>query len=281
MIPSSVARSRAPSEGPRRPVGPLHGHRPAARGQPLREVGRRFRPERGPEALVGALMRAKPPADLLVLRGGGLEREAAIEAQRHEQRPAAARLGERVEPGGRGQVEQRRSGHAGELGIVTQPLAREVAKGERDRDLTGGSSKDQIVAIAVGRPAAIARPAMQRLRRGVEQRRVVVHAAPTVRARDPRRQVAKIGAGAATEVEHARVGAQRCAKPVGELGAAGRVVVRLARGQPVDAGSRSPGVTGQIGERRGEQRASRRPSWPGYRAPPAHRRSASPAAPAH
>ena len=273
MIPSSVARSRAASEGPRRQVRALHGQGPAARGQPLREVGRRFRPERGPEPLVGPLMRTKLLADLLVLRGGGLEREAAIEAERHEQRPAAARRGERVKPGGRGQVEQRRSGHAGELGIVTQPLACEVAKAERDHDLTGGSSKDQIRPIEAGHPAAVARPAVQRLRRGIEERpgrcpRSANGAGP----RSSARRVAKIGADAAAEVDDARDDAKRRGEARGELGAAGHVVGRLARGQPVDGEVAQPGITrhGRRASRR--TAASRRPSWAGYRAPPAHRR---------
>ena len=84
-------------------------------------------PERGAEPLVGALMGDEAPADLAVLLGRGLEHEPAIEAQRHQQRRAAAARGKRVEPGSRGQIEERRGAHTGDPVAAGQAVAREFA----------------------------------------------------------------------------------------------------------------------------------------------------------
>ena len=62
---------------------------------------------------------------------------------------------------------------------------------------------------------------------------VVIEAKPALLLRQPGRQIAQIGAGAAAEIDQTGRRPERLGEPVGQRAASGGAIVRLAQGQPV------------------------------------------------
>ena len=172
-----------------------------------------------------ALVRVHKPPDQRVVRGGrvpgrgrraGLRQptHAAVVGQRQQHAAGCRAAGARqaVQPARRDQVEQRRAGHQVRVRHCGEPFARQVAAHARHRAVRparGGGAR--------------------------QQRGVVVQERPGLRLRQPRRQVAQVGAGAAAEVQHAPPAARlpRGAQRGQQLCRAGAVVGRLAQREPV------------------------------------------------
>ena len=76
------------------PIGLLQRDLAATSDQQISQIRRGIGAERRAESLVGALMGEEARADRDVVRRRRLEREAPIEAQRHQHRHSAAPVGE-------------------------------------------------------------------------------------------------------------------------------------------------------------------------------------------
>ena len=190
-------------------------------------------------------------SDLLVLRCGGLEREAAIEAQRQEQRPAR-HAWRRVEPGGRGEVEQGGCAHAGTGRRSRAAPGERGREGERDRDLTAGRARPD-PARAAGAPSPIARPALERGRAARSRSRSW---STQIQRCDPR-AAARGSEGWSRCRSRGRRGAgiaKARGEPSGKPGAARGVV----HGSRSASQSRSKPITGRHADRRAHGESARR-----------------------
>ena len=107
-MPSMVAQSSGPSSGPRcQSACSSATLQPRATSRSAR-YGAASGPSARPESLVRALMGDEPRADLDVPGRRRLEREAPIEAQRHQQWRCEVPVGEGMQPIGRSEIQERR-----------------------------------------------------------------------------------------------------------------------------------------------------------------------------